>query len=80
MQKAADNTAPHTLVPEPRRGRVFRDRVTGSGILYGLAVNAGYRLPLSGGACHLDGEVGAGWQGGSLEARFPGVGGCGRYR
>ena len=74
MHKAVDNTASNTLVPEPRRGRVFRDEVTGNGLAYGLALTAGYRLPLAGDAFYLDGEVGAGWNGGSLEAQFAGVG------
>lgn len=74
MQKAVDNTAPNTLVPEPRRGRVFRDEVTGNGLSYGLALNAGYRLPLASDVYYLDGEVGVGWNGGTLEAQFAGVG------
>ena len=74
MQKAVDNTAANTLVPEPRRGRVFRDEVTGNGLAYGLALTAGYRLAIVGDALYLDGEVGAGWNGGSLEAQFAGVG------
>ena len=73
LQKAVDNTAPNTLVPEPRRGQVFRDEVAGTGLAYGVALNVGYRLPL-GDAFHLDGQVGVGWSGGSLEAQFPGVG------
>ena len=74
MQKTVDNTAPHTLVPEPRRGEVFHDEVVGDGFAYGLAVNAGYRLPLSDDAYYLDGSLDVEWHGGSLEAQFAGVG------
>lgn len=74
MRKAVDNTAANTLVPEPRRGRVFDDEVTGDGLVYGLAANAGYRLSLSDGAYYVDGEVGIGGHGGTLEAQFAGVG------
>ena len=73
MRKTVDNTAPHTLVPEPRRGQVFHDEVVGDGLSYGLAVNAGYRLPLSD-AWYLDGGLDVEWHGGSLEAQFAGVG------
>ncbi len=74
LQKAVDNTAANTLVPEPRRGRVFRDEVTGNGLTYGLGLTAGYRLPIAGDALYVDGEVGARWNGGALEAQFAGVG------
>lgn len=74
MRKAVDNTAANTLVPEPRRGRVFRDEVTGNALTYGLALTAGYRLPIAGDALYVHGEVGAGWNGGALDARFAGVG------
>ena len=74
MQKTVDNTAPSTLVPEPRRGQVFHDEVIGDGLAYGVAVNAGYRLPLSNDAWYLDGGLDVEWHAGSLEAQFAGVG------
>ena len=74
MQKTVDNTSPNTLVPEPRRGRVFRDEVSGDGLVYGVGALGGYRLPLSGGRWFLEGEVGIEWHGGSTEAQFAGAG------
>ena len=74
MQKTVDNTAPNTLVPDPRRGRIFRDSVSGGAAAYGVALMAGYRLPVGGGSWFLDGDVGAGWHGGGTEAQFAGVG------
>ena len=74
MQKTVDNTAPGTRVPEPRRGRVFRDQVSGDGFAYGVGAVGGYRLPLSGGRWFLEGEVGVEWHSGSTEAQFAGAG------
>ena len=53
---------------------MFHDEVIGDGFAYGLAVNAGYRLPLSDDAYYLDGDMDVEWHGGSLEAQFAGVG------
>ena len=50
MQRSVDNTAPNTLVPEPRRGQVFEDEVSGDGLSYGAGLVAGYRLPFFSGA------------------------------
>lgn len=74
MQKTVDNTASNTLVPDPRRGMIFHDEVSGDGAVYGVAVTAGYRLPVGGGSWYVDGDVGVGWNGGAFEARFAGVG------
>ena len=74
MQKTVDNTDRNTLVPEPRRGKVFRDEVSGDGFTYGVGAVGGYRLPFSGGRWFLEGEVGIEWHGGSTEAQFAGVG------
>lgn len=74
MQKTVDNTAPNTLVPEPRRGEVFHDEVVGDGFAYGLAMSAGYQLPLSDDTYYLDGGLDVEWHGGSLETQFAGVG------
>ena len=74
MRKTVDNTAPNTQVPEPRRGRVFRDEISGNGFAYGVGAVGGYRLPLSGGRWFLEGEVGIEWHGGATEAQFAGVG------
>ena len=74
MLKSVDNTAPNTLVPDPRRGRVFHDEASGDGAAHGAGLVGGYRLPLSGGAWFLDGEVGFVWHGGATEAQFAGVG------
>ncbi len=74
MRKTVDNTASDTQVPEPRRGRVFRDEVSGDGFAYGVGAVGGYRLPLSGGRWFLEGVVGIEWHGGAAEAQFAGVG------
>ena len=74
MQKTVDNTAPNTLVPDPRRGQVFHDKASGHGFAYGIGVVAGYRLPLPGGPWFLDGDAGFEWHGGATEAQFAGVG------
>ncbi len=74
MRKSVDNTAPNTLVPEPRRGRVFQDEVSGDGLSYGVGLVGGYRFPLSGGSWFLDAEVAGEWHGGATEAQFAGVG------
>lgn len=74
MQKSVDNTAPNTLVPEPRRGQVFEDKVSGDGLSYGVGVVAGYRLPFSGGAYFLDAAAELETHGGDVEAQFAGVG------
>lgn len=74
MQKSVDNTAPNTLVPEPRRGQVFEDEVSGDGLSYGAGLVAGYRLPFSGGAYFLDAAADVETHGGALEAQFAGVG------
>lgn len=74
MQKSVDNTAPNTLVPEPRRGQVFEDEVSGDVLSYGVGLVAGYRMPFSGGAYFLDAAVDVEARGGTVEAQFPGVG------
>ena len=74
MRKSVDNTAPNTLVPEPRRGQVFEDEVSGNALSYGVGVVAGYRMPFSGGVYFLDGAVDVATHGGAVEAQFAGVG------
>lgn len=74
MQKSVDNTAPNTLVPEPRRGQVFEDEASGDALSYGVGLVAGYRMPFSGGAYFLDASVDVEARGGTVEAQFPGVG------
>jgi len=74
MKKTVDNTAPNTLVPEPRRGRVFNDEVAGNGFAYGVGAVGGYRLPLVGSTFFVEGEVGMAWHWGATEAQFGGVG------
>ena len=74
MQKSVDNTAPNTLVPEPRRGQVFEDEASGDAISYGIGLVAGYRMPFSGGAYFLDAAVDVESRSGTVEAQFPGVG------
>lgn len=74
MRKTVDNTAPNTLVPDPRRGRIFHDEVSGDAPAFGIALVVGYRLPLGGGSWYLDGDLGTGWKNGTAEARFAGVG------
>ncbi|WP_419857152.1 hypothetical protein [Candidatus Palauibacter irciniicola] len=74
MQKSVDNTAPNTLVPEPRRGQIFEDEASGDALSYGIGLVAGYRMPFSGGAYFLDAAVDVESRGGTVEAQFPGVG------
>lgn len=74
MQKSVDNTAPNTLVPEPRRGQVFEDEASGDALSYGIGFTAGYRMPFSSGAYFLDAAVDVESRGGTVEAQFPGVG------
>ena len=74
MQKSVDNTAPNTLVPEPRRGQVFEDEASGDALSYGIGLVAGYRMPFSGGAYFLDAAVDVESRAGTVEAQFPGVG------
>ncbi len=74
MQKSVDNTAPNTLVPEPRRGQVFEDEVSGDGLSYGVRLVFGYRLPFSSGAYFLDAAADVAKHGGDVEAQFAGVG------
>ena len=74
MRKTVDTTAPNTRVPEPRRGQVFRDEVSGDGFTYGVGALGGYRLPFADGRWFLEGDVGIEWHGGSTEAQFAGVG------
>ena len=72
-EKAVDNTDPGTLVPAPRRGQVFEDEGSASGPLAGLALLAGYRWPLGGGA-FLSAEADFAWRRGSLDAQLEGSG------
>ncbi len=74
MQKSVDNTVPNTLVPEPRRGQVFEDEVSGDALSYGIGLVAGYWLPFSSGAYFLDAAVDVESRGGAVEAQFAGVG------
>ena len=74
MEKSVDNTAPNTLVPEPRRGQVFEDEVSGDAVSYGVGLVAGYRLPFSRGVYFLDAAADVVKHGGALEAQFAGVG------
>jgi len=74
MQKSVDNTAPNTLVPEPRRGRIFEDRVSGNALSYGVGLVAGYRLPFLSGSYFLDAAVDVEARGGAVEAQTTGVG------
>ena len=72
-EKAVDNTDPETLAPAPRRGQVFEDEGSASGPLAGLALLAGYRWPLGGGA-FLSAEADFALHRGALEAQLEGSG------
>ncbi|MYC87402.1 MAG: outer membrane beta-barrel protein [Gemmatimonadales bacterium] len=74
MRKSVDNTAPNTLVPEPRRGQVFEDEASGDALSYGVGLVAGYRKSFSGGAYFLDAAAELETHGGDVEAQFAGVG------
>ena len=74
MQKTVDNTAPNTLVPEPRRGKVYHDEVSGSALTFGIGVAAGYRVPLSRDSWYLEGDLGIALHRGKTIAQFAGAG------
>lgn len=74
MQKTVDNTAPNTLVPEPRRGKVYHDEASGDALMVGIGVAAGYRVPISQGTGFLEGDFGIALHRGRTNAQFAGVG------
>ncbi len=74
MQKTVDNTDPNTLVPEPRRGKVYHDEARGSALSVGIGVAAGYRVPISQGTWFLEGDFGFALHRGRTNAQFAGVG------
>ena len=74
MHKTVDNTAPNTLVPDPRRGKVYHDEVSGSALSVGIGGTAGYRVPLSRDFWFLEGDVGFALHRGKTIAQFAGAG------
>ena len=74
MQKTVDNTAPNTLVPEPRRGKLFHDEASGDALSVGIGAAAGYRLPVSQGTWFLEGDFGFALHRGRTNGHFAGAG------
>lgn len=74
MQKTVDNTAPNTLVPEPRRGKVYHDEASGSALTFGIGGAVGYRVPLAGDSWFLEGDLGVALNRGRTNGQFTGVG------
>ena len=57
FSKSVDNTAPDTLVPEPRRGMVFHDRDSSDTVDLAAGFVGGYLAPLGDGGAYLSTEV-----------------------
>ena len=74
MRKTVDNTDPNTLVPEPRRGKVYHDEASGDALSVGIGVAAGYRVPISQGTGFLEADLGFALHRGRTNAQFAGVG------
>lgn len=74
FNKSVDNTDPATLVPEPRRGKVFQDEDSGAVTASGIGVSGGCRLALGAGAAYVRAEVDVAFLGGAVDSRLEGVG------
>ena len=74
FKKTVDNTAPNTLVPEPRRGKVFHDKDSANTFAYGIGLLAGYRLPLTASGLYISGEADIAFHGGEADGQLKGVG------
>ena len=74
FDKSVDNTDPNTLVPEPRRGMIFRDRDSADGIDLGVGFVGGYRAPLGAGGAYLSTELDATVHSGDADGQLAGVG------
>ena len=73
FEKTVDNTAENTLVPEPRKGMVFRDEDSANTSAYGIGLLAGYRASLAESSFYLSGEVDIALHGGAVEANSQGL-------
>ena len=74
FDKTVDNTAENTLVPEPRKGMVFKDEDSANTSAYGIGLLAGYRAPLAESSFYLSGEVDIALHGGEVDGQLTGVG------
>lgn len=74
MQKTVDNRDPNTLVPEPRRGKVYHDEASGDALSVGIGAAAGYRTAISQDAWFLEGDLGFALHRGRTNAQFAGEG------
>ena len=74
FEKTVDNTAVNTLVPAPRRGKVFRDEDSANTGAYGIGLFAGYRLPLAESGYYLSGEVDIALHSGAADSQLAGIG------
>ncbi len=72
--KTVDNSSANTLVPEPRRGMVFRDKSSADTTGTGIGLLAGYRLPLSENGLFLTSEIDIAVHQGAAEGQQQGVG------
>jgi len=72
--KTVDNTDPNTLVPEPRRGKVYHDEASGDALSVGIGAAAGYRTAISQDAWFLEGDLGFALHRGRTNAQFAGEG------
>ena len=74
FEKSVDNTDPATLVPEPRRGKVFQDEDSGAVTASGIGLSGGCRLALGSGGAYVGAEVDVAFLAGALDSRLEGVG------
>ena len=74
FDKTVDNTDENTLVPESRKGMVFRDEDSANTSAYGIGLLAGYRASLAESSFYLSGEVDIALHGGEVEGQLAGIG------
>ncbi len=72
--KTVDNTDPSNDLPPERRGRIYRDKDSTDGWVYGLGISAGYRIPIWYSGVFISGEIDAVLHDGRVEGRLNGAG------
>lgn len=74
FHKSVDTTSPNTLVPEPHRGMVLRDKAVGEGSIYAAGFSAGFQVALGDTGVYLGGQAEIDFGDGEVNAQFDGVG------
>ncbi len=74
FSKSVDNTAPDTLVPEPRRGTVFHDQDSADTVDIAAGFVVGYRTSPGDGGAYLSTELDVLFHSGEADGRLAGVG------